>query len=239
MFRESFRRRCLPHWDVAGAPVFVTSCLQGSVPARGQLDIAAYRAALENGPIPAGLSTPEWNLRRRKLVFARMDEWLDQRPAVRHLADARLAQPVVDAMFHFAGERYDLLAYVVMPSHIHWVFLPLEHWVHSLGDAAIKRTPRERIVHSVNRQSGFDCNKLLGTSGSFWQHESYDHWVRDVAELERIILYVEGNAVKAGLAASPAEFQLSSAHVRHELGLELGQPLPRRQHGGAGLESAR
>ena len=36
-------------------------------------------------------------------------------------------------------------------------------------------------------------------SGVFWQDESYDHIVRDQAELERTIKYVLNNPVKAGL----------------------------------------
>ncbi|MCI0376721.1 MAG: hypothetical protein L0215_03870, partial [Gemmataceae bacterium] len=67
-----------------------------------------------------------------KLMFARFDEEIDLRPAVRHLEIAELATVVRDGLYHFAGERYDLLAYVVMPSHFHWVFHPREAWVRSL-----------------------------------------------------------------------------------------------------------
>ena len=35
-----------------------------------------------------------------------------------------LAKEVVDALYFFAGQRR-LLAYCVMPSHLHWVFTPL------------------------------------------------------------------------------------------------------------------
>src|SRR5262249_43257748 len=109
----------------------------------------------------------------------------------------------------------------------HWVFQPLESWVHTLGDAAQERTPRERIVHSRNRQTGNECNQWLGRTGAFWQHESYDHWVRDEAELERIMLYIEGNLVKAGLCQAWADWPFSSARDRKEWGLELGEPLLR------------
>jgi len=224
---ELIRRRNMPHWEVAGAPYFVTTCLEGSIPARGLLDIAQHRDALGKRSRPAGMSEQAWSVQCWKLTFARMEQWLDREPAVRHLADARLAGEVVDSLYHFAGERYDLLAFVVMPSHLHWVFLPLEGWVSSLGESAQVRTPRERIVHSLNRYTGRECNRLLERTGSFWQHESYDHWVRDVEELERIILYVEGNPVKAGLVASPEDWPFSSARARKELGLELGKPLRR------------
>lgn len=88
------------------------------------------------------------------------------------------------------------------------------------------------IVHSFNRHTGNQCNLRLGRSGSFWQHESYDHWIRDADELERIILYIEANPVKAGLASSPEGFVYSSAYERKRLGLEMGGPLLRC---GAGL----
>ena len=38
-----------------------------------------------------------------------------------------------------------------------------------------------------------------GIQGQFWQHESYDHVVRDEAELLRIRRYVLNNPVRAGL----------------------------------------
>jgi len=88
-----------------------------------------------------------------------------------------------------------------------------------------RRTPRERIQHAFNRHTASKCNELLGSTGQFWQHESYDHWVRDAAELERIISYIEANPVKAQLVASPEEFVFSSAYARKRLSLEVGVPL--------------
>jgi len=158
-----------------------------------------------------------------KLEFARADRWLDFEPANRALADDRLARIVADSVFHFAGDRYDLLAFVVMPSHIHWLFHPTEAWVASL--LAGPPTPPERIMQSLKRWTARRCNQLLGKGGTFWQQESYDHWVRDVDELERIILYIEANPVKAGLVDSPEKWLYSSAAVRHRLGLKLGCPL--------------
>jgi putative transposase len=50
-------------------------------------------------------------------------------------------------------------------------------------------------------------NKLLKRKGIFWQHESYDHVVRDQDECSRIIRYVLENPVKAGLAGSAGEWK--------------------------------
>jgi hypothetical protein len=87
--------------------------------------------------------------------------------------------------------------------------------------------PRERIIHSIDRFTASQCNIILGKAGAFWQREPYDHWVRSPEELERILLYIEGNPVKAGLVKEPEEWRFSSARDRKKFGLELGQPLVR------------
>ncbi len=56
-------------------------------------------------------------------------------------------------------------------------------------------------MHGLKGGTAHEANRLVGRSGAFWEHESYDHYVRDEEELERIILYVLGNPVKAGLVA--------------------------------------
>jgi putative transposase len=228
---DIFRRRHLPHWDVPGATYFVTGCLEGSIPAQGLLDIRDYEDRLARRPRPAGMSESDWAIRRWKLVFVRAEEWLDENPAVRHLADPDLARVVANALLFFAGTRCEVYAFVVMPSHFHWVFRPLDSWVQQLGPAAQERTPRERLMHSVKGFTGRECNQELGLQDAFWQQESYDHWVRDVDELERIIHYVEYNPVKAGLCSDAKQWQFSSARHREALGLAFGVPLPRLQVG--------
>jgi type I restriction enzyme R subunit len=208
---ELFRRRDLPHWDLPGAIYFVTSCLEGSIPAQGRLDLKGYRSRLKQRPRRMGITDKAWNVHQWKLTFARCEHWLDHRPAVRHLMDARLATVVVDAMRHFDGERYDLLAYGIMPSHFHWVFRPLEAWTATLDKG---RAPREAIMHSLKRYTARECNILLGRQGRFWQEESYDHCVCDFDELERIIAYIEGNPVRARLVDRPEQWLFSSACAR-------------------------
>lgn len=96
------------------------------IPAQGLLEIARFRQSLAQQPRPADVSPVEWKERLWKQCFARVDEWLDYRPAVRHLADPRLATEIVKALKFFASERYDLVAWAVMPSHVHWVFRPCD-----------------------------------------------------------------------------------------------------------------
>jgi REP element-mobilizing transposase RayT len=168
-------------------------------------------------------------MRAWKSLFAVTDRWLDTAPAARHLADERLASAVRDALYFFAGVRYELLAFTVMPSHFHWVFRPTETWERERETRAGKTmSPRERIMHSVQLRTARVCNRLLGRNGAFWQHETYDHCVRDEDELLRIIEYIDLNPVKAGLCRVPDVWQFSSAYDRVQLGLRFPQPLALR-----------
>src|SRR5580658_4297859 len=51
---------------------------------------------------------------------------------------------------------------------------------------------------------------------AFWQDESFDHRVRDEAELDRLVHYVEHNRVSAGLAPNPHAWHWSSAGLAGE-----------------------
>ncbi len=54
-------------------------------------------------------------------------------------------------------------------------------------------------MHSLKRYVASEANQLLGREGTFWQHENYDHVVRDEGEWRRIVKYVINNPVAAGL----------------------------------------
>ncbi|MBE7554915.1 MAG: transposase [Anaerolineales bacterium] len=78
-----------------------------------------------------------------------------------------------------------------MANHVHVVYTPLrkeDDSYHALS----------AIMQSLKGRTASKANSLLGRRGDFWQHENYDHVVRDEAEFQRIIRYVLNNPVKAG-----------------------------------------
>ena len=90
-----------------------------------------------------------------------------------------------------------------MPNHVHALLSPL--------------TTPSRLLQSVKCFSAREANKVLARSAEpFWQSESYDHWVRDAVEFERIRGYIEENPVRAGLAANPEDYSRSSAFTGSE-----------------------
>jgi len=214
-----FRRRNLPHWDVPGGTYFLTCCLAGSLPTSGLLVIGnRWRAAPLRSP-PHGVSVAAWQRICAAHAFRETDRLLDVSPGARWLADPRIASVVEDSLLYRDGRDYRLIAYVIMPSHCHIVF--------ATGDVTGLRghdVSRERITQSLKRYTAKQCNRLLGRRGEFWQPESYDRVVRDDAELERIVLYVEQNPVKAGLCQRPEEWSFSSASRGQDEGTAGCQP---------------
>ncbi len=98
------------------------------------------------------------------------------------LADPEVAAVVVAALEFFDGVRYRLGDFVVMPNHVHVLFTPLLGFAGSAIGTSWKRYTATRI------------QKLLGRSGKLWQHESFDHLVRNAASLERKQRYIADNA---------------------------------------------
>ena len=110
-------------------------------------------------------------------------------------------------MLHFHGVRYDIFAYVIMPSHLHWIFRPCAEWVEGLETQGSIRSPREVIMHSLLSFTALEMNRALRRKGAVWQSESYDRCVRSDEELMRVTEYVENNPVKAGLCSRPEDWE--------------------------------
>lgn len=107
---------------------------------------------------------------------------------LRLLAHAETAALVESALLHFDGERYRLLAWCVMPNHVHAVALQHEGW------------PLAKIAHTWKSFTANAINKVLARNGAVWHREYFDRYMRDDDHLSATILYVENNPVDAGLA---------------------------------------
>jgi REP element-mobilizing transposase RayT len=112
---------------------------------------------------------------------------------------------VQDAFWHYDGVRYRLLAWVVMPNHIHAL---VEVW----------QTPLGKILKDWKSYTAKEANKILGREGTFWEDDYFDRYVRDQEHFRRVVRYIENNPVKAGLVRMAAEWSWSSAHFRNQEG---------------------
>ncbi len=223
---EVISRRKLPHWYVPGAVHFVTYRLAGTIPLAVHEEMRSHmQEALSKKP-----KDVEHRLRVHKQYFAKYDEYLDSQTSIDWLAHPKVAT-IIRANLHFHNNsKYRLLAYCVMPNHVHVLLQPIDAVAigtpvapEEIGETTDSRSPLAQIMHSLKSYTANEANKILGRSGQFWQHESYDHWVRDEDELERIVNYIVFNPVKAKLTERPHLWFFSSAHDRFLLdGEECG-----------------
>jgi putative transposase len=136
-------------------------------------------------------------------AFVALDRVLDQ--AIHGplwLNDTRVASMVCEVIQQGAARRLFLLGgYVVMSNHVHLLALPF--------------APAARVTHWIKGTSARYANRILNRTGmAFWQHESFDHWVRNTREYERILHYIHHNPVRAGLVSSPEQWPWSTAATR-------------------------
>ncbi len=192
---DQLYRRNLPHFQPRGATFFITFRLAGSIPAAvlAALFEEAERIRAEVERAPDSPERAERLYLEERRFFGKWDAVLDLGDGPDWLRDPAIAKLVADNMHHFAGKRYELVTYCIMPNHVHVVLAPLRK-------ADDTYFPLAQIMHTMKGYTAGQANRHLGRTGAFWLHESYDHCVRSEAELERIIAYVVNNPVKAGLA---------------------------------------
>ncbi len=123
-----------------------------------------------------------------------IEEYLDGGAGNCHLARPEIAELVAQTLRQFDGTRYRLLAWCIMPNHVHVVFQP--------------RAPfkLEKVVHTWKSYSAQMASRILKKKGHFWQREYYDHLIRDGQQLGRAIRYTTENPMKAGLRDWPWVF---------------------------------
>ena len=180
------RGNYLPHWTKGGSTYAVTFRLADALPSAA---VEAYRQEREQclrliGDRPP---TPEERAELARLFSERVETFLNAGHGACWLRDERVAQLVADALRHFDGDRYELIAWVVMPNHVHAVLRPLGG--HGLS----------AILQSIKSFTAKKANALLGRDGAFWQAESYDHLIRDGRDFFAQVEYVRRNPEEAGL----------------------------------------
>jgi REP-associated tyrosine transposase len=188
----TFYRRNLPHWHPEGKTIFITWRLYGSLPASLLKKIRTVPKSSATNP-----SEPEDFPGQH---FRQLDAALDAaKRGPFWLADPEFADYAEYPILHGADlGRFLLHAYVIMPNHVHILLDPF--------------VPLAKISGPLKGVAACDINSRLARTGKpLWQDESFDHWVRNPAEFERIRQYIEWNPVVAGLVARPEDWKWSSA----------------------------
>ncbi len=171
-----------PHCDTPDLLQFITFRLNDSLPAH-----LLHRLAQE-------FNDDMERLRQIESLFdAGYGECWLQQPAV--------ADIVEDALLHNDGKNYRLLAWSVMPNHVHVLIETSEGY------------PLSKVVQGWKSFTARLINRHLGRTGTVWMRDYYDRYIRDDHHLAAVIAYIHANPVKAGLVASEQEWLHSSAKL--------------------------
>jgi REP element-mobilizing transposase RayT len=167
----------------------ITIRLQDSLPAKV---LARWRQEL------ASLPDSKFKVQLDRRVAA----YLDAGHGACWLRDERIARLVEAVLLHFDGQRYRLLAWCVMPNH-----------VHALIDTFLGHTLAD-ILHSWKSYSASEANKILNRTGSFWFREYHDRYIRNAEHFVNAIRYIEENPVAAGLVRQAKDWPFGSARLK-------------------------
>jgi REP element-mobilizing transposase RayT len=209
-----YYRRFLPHYQPLFATYFVTFRLAESLPVNVVLRLIEEQQNKEK--IIEKLSSKKEQSRMRKelqqVYFEKFDEELDKGLfGPQWLKGPAVADLVAKKIKIRDGKNYDLLACCIMPNHVHLV-IDLAKISNVPRDTELsqnRRYPLTSVLRLLKGSSAREANLRLNRQGAFWQHESYDHVIRNVKELRRIIVYVLNNPVKARLVKSWQEWKWS------------------------------
>lgn len=193
-FKGWYASRHLPHRDAPGTRQFMTYRLADAMPAARRSE---WQALLHL----------EDDLEKQRQI----EVYLDKGYGSCHLRDSRIAEMVQMNFWHHDGVKYRLLAWVVMPNHVHVL-------------VEIRNVPLGEVVRSWKSYTAKEAIKILRSGDgpspprTFWEEDYFDRYLRDDEQYRRVVHYIESNPAKAGLVRNPADWPWSSARFRGEPG---------------------
>jgi len=119
----------------------------------------------------------------RKIIFT---DWHTGRLLVKELRAVSEARMV------------ETLAWVIMPDHLHWLFV-------------LKRHDLASVLRNIKSRSAIAINKHTGGAGKIWQKGYHDHAVRRDDDLKTIARYVVANPLRAGITDKLGSYPLWDA----------------------------
>ena len=170
----------LPHWEQGEVWYFITFRLADALPHIVVEKIKLERERWKEARDLANLSRREL-AEYHQLFSERYENLLHAGNGACLLRDPQNAEIMHDTLRFFEGERYALDEYVIMPNHVHVLVKPFA------GHGLVQ------ILHAWKSFSANRINRRMARTGQLWQHESYDHIVRNESAMQAIRLYIRAN----------------------------------------------
>lgn len=142
---HSYRRK-LPHIQPVNATYFVTYRLANSIPKSTLIELQIKKENFERQlqSIKSPVEREKLKNEFHKIYFKNYDDILDKiQSGPSWLNDPGIALIVSKSIKHYDGRGYDLLAYTIMPNHVHQVFHLSEDHLNNM----IKTNSRKKRNH--------------------------------------------------------------------------------------------
>jgi putative transposase len=190
-----YSRGYLPHYDNPKKFQFITFRMADSLPAEALLKM---EAALECCP-------PSERYKARK---KRIQEWRDNGIGCCALRHPQVAQVMQDTLLKLDGTRYHLVAWCIMPNHVHTLIRP-NATLAKIVQSWKSFTGRWALTRNTELQLGIPSNQ-------FWMPDYWDRFIRDRQHFFRVVKYIHQNPVAAGLCRRAEDWLWSSARFGRE-----------------------
>ena len=196
---KEFYRRSLPHIQPEDGIIFVT-----------------YRLHFQ---LPIGLINKIEKIKRTRSgnSFNVIDDYLDLcKEGSKFLSNRKVAIMIMKNLLKMNDKQYRLFCFCIMPNHVHVLLKP---------KIKIEKTPYSlaEIFRGHKGVTARQANLILHRSGSFWQTESYDHYIRDDEEFYNIAWYILNNPVKAKFVQNYLDWEFTwiDKDLEYEMGLDI------------------
>lgn len=226
-------RGYLPHFDGPELIQHVTFHLADGLPRK-----VVDRLESEILSMPVGKRDVERRIR--------VEAWIDSGYGSCILREPPVAALVQKALQFFDGKRYRLLAWVVMPNHVHVLFQPMTGWTVAKIVASWKKFTARGIcdylrmgkAHRGIDDPGEDANQKIGGPRErecrehispgiaylpighnlkpVWHREYWDRFIRNDRHFQQAVEYIHHNPVKAGLVARAEDWTWSGASTAYQ-----------------------
>ena len=196
---KEFYRRSLPHIQPKDRIIFVTYRLHFRLPNELIKDIE--------------------KIKRTKFgnSFDIIDDYLNLcKDSPKWLSTKEIAQIVYDNLLKMNHIQYELFCFCIMPNHVHVLMKP------KIKTGKVPYSLAE-IFRGHKGVTARKANLILHRSGSFWQTESYDHYIRDDEEFYNIAWYILNNPVKSKLVQNFYNWELTwiDRDLEYKMGLDM------------------
>ena len=222
----NWSKHFLPHYNAENKYQMITYRLADSLPQN-------VLVSLKDNSLgsPQSSAGKQEDIERRKTIETALDKGYGSCL----LCKPDIAKKVIDTWKFYHKKHYKLIAYVVMPNHIHVMIKTLNTWdlgkivwawksyvakyvlnIEEYKSLIIESNEKKQALTNKSRvpEERQRYMKPAGDCGvskiRLWHREYWDRFIRDENHFKKAIEYIHMNPVKAGLVNSPKKWKWSS-----------------------------